>query len=59
MARSSELKTLKNVEDVNSRKSVRWSAVPVGPKSMYVITMIHAMLKIKNGGLDQNIETGT
>ena len=36
MGRSSELKTLKNAEKVNSRKSVRWSAVPVAPKLVYV-----------------------
>ena len=28
LGRSSELKTLKNAENINSRKSVRWSAVP-------------------------------
>ena len=31
LGRSSDLKKLKNAEKVNSRKSVRWSAVPVAP----------------------------
>ena len=30
------LKKLKNAEKVNSRKSVRWSAVPVAPKLVNV-----------------------
>ena len=35
LGRSSELKKLKNAEKVNSRKSVRWSAVPVAPKLVW------------------------
>ena len=30
------LKKLKNAEKVNSRKSVRWSAVPVAPVSVWM-----------------------
>ena len=34
------LKKLKNAEKVNSRKSVRWSAVPVAPVFVYVSVMV-------------------
>ena len=41
------LKKLKNAENVDIRKSVRWSAVPVAPVFVYVSVMVRGAVAPK------------